>query len=134
MWSLVNLSQIVSSNNKCFCNWKKCQSVEKTNLGEIDFTSGLQLETVLEFEKLKEIFIITFQFDNPKNIYEVAFTPTKISKKNENPIELLSYKNHHWLSKNWQTFVGPPKATHLCRNCWTAFPAENQLIFTKASA
>ena len=51
------------------------------NLVDLDFTIALQFKDITKLEKLKELFITLFEFDDPKKLNEVAFNPIIIFKK-----------------------------------------------------
>ena len=45
------------------------------NLRTIGFNIGLQLADNPKLEKLNDLYIDVFEFDNPKNTWKVAFNP-----------------------------------------------------------
>ena len=111
------------------------QYFNKTNIQCFDFTNGFRCSEVHRIEKQNNlsINIIELYFYHDQYSWKRNLNPPEIIKyASDRLVDLLLYKKHYVLIKQFIVFLGNHNKTFICRRCLNSYTIENMLLIHKS--
>ena len=100
---------------------------DELNIEGFDFTNGFKCSDINRFEKLNNLSINIYELNFDQNKHKLI--PIEIRKNVSNKvIDLLIYKNHYFLIKKLNVFIGKHDCKYVCRKCLKSYTTQNMLI------
>ena len=133
LWSILAILHPCKNNHPY-----KVPSHEKyfneLNIERFDFSNGFKCNDVHRFNEIKSLSVYTFEtiFYQDQNKWRHKLITNEVSKNDsDRVVDLLIYKNHYFLNKKLNMFLGDHNKKFICRGCLSSYTRENLLKLQK---